>query len=149
MGKTKVFLKECQVQNSNQYDAFGVWHLLKEKPRHLFLACKENGQEPRYMFKDDELELFCETTEKEETLINEDDRRDRYCIGVLSSEDSESIIKYVEAGWGRNLFDVVISKFDPEEDESKRMKVAIFIKGPETEQTEEDKKITEHRGVAK
>ncbi len=35
---------------------------------------------------------------------------------------------------------MVISKFDPKEDESKRIKVAIFIKGPETERTEKDKK---------
>ena len=137
MCKTKVFLKECQVQNSNQYDAFEVWDLLKEKPKHLFLVCKENGQEPRSMFKDDELELFYEVSEDEKNSLTLD--KDKYCIGVLSSEDSESIIKYVEAGW-EDLFDVVISKFDPKEDESKRIKVAIFIKGPETERTEKDKK---------
>lgn len=140
MSKTNVFLKECQVQKTNQYDAFVVWKLLKKgKPKYLFLVDKENGQEPRSMFKDDELELFYKTTEKEEKSIKEDNRKGRYCIGVLSSEDSESIIKYVEAGWD-DLFDVVISKFDPKEDESKRIKVAIFIKGPETERTGKDKK---------
>lgn len=143
MCKANVFLKECQVQNSNHYDAFEVWNLLKEKPKHLFLVCKENGQEPRSMFKDDELELFYKVSVDEKKLKNTDGtvkyKKDKYCIGVLSSEDSESIIKYVEAGW-EDLFDVVISKFDPKEDESKRIKVAIFIKGPETERTEKDKK---------
>ena len=134
MSKTNVFLKECQVQKTNQYDAFVVWDQLKiSVPLHLQVY-KENGQEPRSMFKDDELELFYKVSDDEKKIKNPDEtfkyKKDRYCIGVLSSEDSESIIKYVEAGC-EDLFYVVISKFDPEEDESKRMQVAIFIKGRE------------------
>lgn len=109
--KEKVFLKECYICETNKYDALNkkVWEKLKV-PEQVELS---------YLEKKDKDKVFIQTKIKGEKGIK--------TIGTLSKEDSESLIKYVENGWGNVIYEAVISKVDDKADENKRFCVAIFI----------------------
>lgn len=107
----KEFLKECYVCETNRYDALTeeVWSQLNVNNK-LFLG-------------------YCEDKDKEKVYvqINVDGDEEPRIIGVLSKEDSESIIKYVKMSWGNSLYNTVISRFDDKADENKRLSVVIYI----------------------
>lgn len=105
----KVFLKECYIQDTNQYDALDdeVWKML-----HVSTS----------------LSLTNKDKEKSETKKIFLKYSDSY-IGMLSDEDAKDIEKYFNAGWGEDLYEAKLSyKDDSKADENKRMKVVIFIK---------------------
>ena len=106
----KVFLKECYIQGTNQYDALedDVWKNLVV-PASLSLTTKDNnGIETKNIFLKD---------------------KNGFYIGKLSDEDGKDIEKYIKAGWGIQLYEVKLSyKDESKTDENKRTKVVIFIK---------------------
>lgn len=111
MGK---FLKECYLQKTNQFDALEVL----QNSENLRVSTKlqfrlDDGEDGR---KDVSLYTI---------PGNPDDEKK---IGVLSSDDSKDIRKFLEAGWLNNdLFECVVCRFDDKADENKRISVAIKI----------------------
>lgn len=98
----KVFLKECYIQGTNQYEALDVWGSLKiGKSLHL-------------KYEDDKV------------MLNLDDGNNK--IGFLSDEDAIDIKQYVKSGWENMLYEARLSYIDESNsDESKRMKAVIYI----------------------
>lgn len=112
MGK---FLKECYLQKTNQFEALEV------------LQNKENlKMTTQLQFRLDE----GEEGKKEVALYTiPDNPAGVKKIGVLNSDDSKDIIKFLKSGWvGNSLFECVICRFDDKADENKRISVAIKIK---------------------
>lgn len=112
MGK---FLKECYLQKTNQFDALEV----RQDSNNLKMSTQ-------LQFKLDE----GEDGKKEVALFT---LPNNPCgvkkIGVLDSNDSKDIIKFLQSGWLENsLFECVVCRFDDEADENKRISVAIKIK---------------------
>lgn len=117
----KVFLKECNVCETNRYDALTpeVWPLLHE-PQEVFLDCRDDEDKEKVCIK---------------INVNIGGKDEKRKIGVLSKEDSESIIKYVKMKWQSTLYNAVISRFDDKADENKRLSVVIYIvKNPQADQ---------------
>lgn len=107
------FLKECFLQKTNQYDALKVWGDLKVS---VNLLLRENGKGDivaKYKGKD----------------------KNDLVIGVLSKEDAQSLEPYFEAGWNKeggagkekDLYSSIISRFDKNADENKRISICIFV----------------------
>lgn len=107
----KVFLKECYICETNKYDALNdkVWGHLKVSKQVELNYCEKKDK--------DKVFILAKITGVKEPKT----------IGALSKEDSESLIKYVEKGWGNIIFEAVISKADIDADENKRFCVAIFV----------------------
>ena len=117
----KVFLKECNVCETNRYDALTpeVWPLLHET-QEVFLDCCDDEDKEKVCVK---INVTIEGKEEERK------------IGVLSKEESESIIKYVKMKWQSTIYNTVISRFDDKADENKRLSVVIYIvKNPQADQ---------------
>lgn len=112
MGK---FLKECYLQKTNQFDALEVL----QDPDNLKMTTQ-------LQFRLDE----GEEGKKEVALCTISDNPDNVKkIGILNSDDSKDIIKFLQSGWvGNSLFECVICCFDDKADENKRISVAIKIK---------------------
>lgn len=111
MGK---FLRECYLQKTNQFEALEV---LKDH-NNLTMSTK-------LQFRLDE----GEDGKKEVALYTmPDNPAGVKKIGVLNSDDSKDIIKFLQSGWvGNSLFECVICCFDDKADENKRISVAIKI----------------------
>ena len=113
----KIFLKECFLQKTNQYEALDV--LSKDENdlklgSFLFLCFDEK--------KDKEKKLvFAKTKVKDGNIEGEEKT-----IGILSEEDAKEIKPYLEVG-RMDLYECRISKFDKDGDENKRFSIAIFI----------------------
>lgn len=102
------YLKECFICETNHYDALKkeVWDYLEiTSPVDL-------------VFDGDHNRVCVRTPEDKGKMI----------IGVLSKEDSESIIKYIKQGWGKSLFNICLCGVDKKADENKRFSIAISIK---------------------
>lgn len=116
-----VFLKECEVKETNHYQALdeNVWNWLDISTK-LSLHKKKDVVFLYYKASDEKF----------------------YKIGKLSEEDADPIDKFLDAtqttkdvaniqkniGETDKLFECKISKFNKEADEDKRLSVAIFIK---------------------
>lgn len=102
----KEYLKECFICETNRFDALdeGVWNNLVVSKEVYFND-----------IKDDRVLVAVKMLPKPCT------------IGVLSKEDSESIIKFIKQGWGQ-IFHAVICRVDKNADENKRFSIAISVK---------------------
>lgn len=107
MGK---FLKECNIEKTNRYEALAVWGELEMgKTLSLVYDKKEVNIEVRYKDK---------------------------VLGILSNDDAKNLTVFLDAGWNRSgkdgfpLLEGKICKFDPKADENKRLEVAVFVQGP-------------------
>ncbi|MDO4737329.1 MAG: hypothetical protein Q4A50_01770 [Bacteroidales bacterium] len=113
----KIFLKECFLQKTNQYEALDVLSKDENDLRlgsFLFLCFDEK--------KDKEKKLvFAKTKVKDGNIEGEEKT-----IGILSEEDAKEIKPYLEVG-RMDLYECRISKFDKDGDENKRFSIAIFI----------------------
>ena len=122
----RVFLKECYLQKTNQFDALKVIDDYNKK-----MAEKKNDKtneeaviNPLGLGHD--LTLCREEyDEKGCVFAMSGDKR----IGIISEDESKDIMKYLIAGWKR-IFECRISKVDEKGDENKRYSVAIFITPP-------------------
>lgn len=111
MGK---FLKECYLQKTNQFDALKVLqnpdNLKMTTQLQFRLDVEEDGKK----------EVALCTIPSNPAGVKK--------IGVLNSDDSKDIIKFLQSGWvGNSLFECVICRFDDKADENKRISVAIKI----------------------
>lgn len=112
MGK---FLKECFLQKTNQFDALEVLKTPNklEKPTNLQFRLDEG--------EDGKKDVALYTISENPNEVKK--------IGVLSSDDSKDIIKFLQSGWlGNSLFECITCRFDDKADENKRISVAIKIK---------------------
>ena len=108
------FLKECFLQKTNQYDALRVWEKLR-----IGVGL--------YLYKEGDL-----------VKVRLKDGGDKSTIGVLSSEDANSMMPYLKAKWNsedddkskKALYTSIISRKDDNADENKRISISIFIEGP-------------------
>lgn len=122
-----VFLKECEVKKTNQYDALKVWTNL------------EMGKE-LYLYKDKENVFLCYIDKNNTSALDTIANDKIFKIGIISKEDAIYIESFLEAlqikddSIGKvikntdQLFECLISKVDKKVDENKRFSVAIFIK---------------------
>lgn len=129
-----VFLKECEVKKTNQYDALTVWKFLDISKQLYLFREKENEKEC--------VSLYYKATEAEFNAIENDGvihiKKPLFKIGNLSEEDATPIDKFLKArqdpdtekdeDYKDDLFECLISKCDKKADEDKRFSVAIFIK---------------------
>lgn len=125
----KIFLKECFLQKTNQYEALDV--LSKDENdlklgSFLFLCFDEK--------KDKEKKLvFAKTKVKDGNIEGEEKT-----IGILSEEDAKEIKPYLEVG-RMDLYECRISRFDKNGDENKRFSIAIFIVSKEHANQQQDR----------
>jgi len=136
-----VFLKECNVLKTNQYEALQVWKLLNIS-KELYLFSEKDNEK-------DCVSLYYKVTQEDKDNDKDinPEHKDKYYakllnnffkIGNLSEEDATPEDKFLKARQNpedskdkNDLFECRISKFDKEADEDKRISVAIFIKGTE------------------
>lgn len=127
--KKEIFLRECQILKTNQFQAFEVWNSL-EVAAPLKLVDLKNE-------KDKIGVAFCGLTDEENKKSEEEKKAlkgEDHTIGVLSKEDADLIKGYVEQGWADKVYKCFLSKSDKKADEGKRFNVAIFIRtNPEKE----------------
>mgnify|MGYP003302211925 FL=1 len=125
----KIFLKECFLQKTNQYDALEVLSNDKNALNlgsELFLCFDEK--------KDKEKKLvFAKTKVKDGNIEGEEKT-----IGILSEEDAKEIKPYLEVG-RMDLYECRISRFDKDGDENKRFSIAIFIVSKEHANQQQDR----------
>lgn len=125
----KIFLKECFLQKTNQYEALDV--LSKDENdlklgSFLFLCFDEK--------KDKEKKLvFAKTKVKDGNIEGEEKT-----IGILSEEDAKEIKPYLEVE-RMDLYECRISRFDKDGDENKRFSIAIFIVSKEHANQQQDR----------
>lgn len=117
----KIFLKECFLQKTNQYEALDV--LSKDENdlklgSFLFLCFDEK--------KDKEKKLVFAKTKVKDVNIEGEEKTIEKTIGILSEEDAKEIKPYLEVG-RMDLYECRISRFDKDGDENKRFSIAIFI----------------------
>lgn len=114
----KEYLKECFICETNRFDALdeGVWNNLVVSKEVYFNDIKDDR-----------------------VLVEVEINTMQYIIGVLSKEDSESIIKYIKQGWGQ-IFHAVICRVDKNADENKRLSIAISIKESEKKKNKKNAK---------
>ena len=130
----KIFLKECFLQKTNQYEALDV--LSKDENdlklgSFLFLCFDEK--------KDKEKKLvFAKTKVKDGNIEGEEKT-----IGILSEEDAKEIKPYLEVG-RMDLYECRISRFDKDGDENKRFSIAIFIVSKEHANQQQDRAEANH-----
>ena len=127
-----VFLKECNVKKTNQYDALKVWNLLEiSKQLYLFNEDKKECVSLYYKVTNEDKEK-----EEDDDAFNERFPIKVFKIGNLSEEDATPIDKFLKARqtsdinehYEDDLFECLICKCDKTADEDKRFSVAIFIK---------------------
>lgn len=107
------FLKECFLQKTNQYDALKIWNKLDVSEKLLLRENEKGDIVAKYKGKDNV----------------------EYIVGVLSKEDAQSLIPYFAEGWNKgsgpdkedDLYSSIISRFDKNADENKRISICIFI----------------------
>lgn len=108
----KVFIKECFLQKTNQFDALEVLFNNVDSLKLGTTICLKTDSD----LDKGETQVFAklEMDEEEKT------------IGVLSEEDAKDIKPYIETK-RTDIFSCLISKYDKEADENKRFKIAIFV----------------------
>lgn len=102
----KTYYKECFLEQVYHFDALLVWGELGPKYKLQLSWDKEDV-------------LYSKNIKvKSENL--------EFTIGILSEEDSESILPFYKSGW--DLFTAIIcSKEESNNDEDKRIKVVVYI----------------------
>ena len=125
----KIFLKECFLQKTNQYEALDV--LSKDENdlklgSSLFLCFDEKNDKEKKL-------VFAKTKVKDGNIEGEEKT-----IGILSEEDAKEIKSYLEVG-RMDLYECRISRFDKEGDENKRFSIAIFIVSKEHANQQQDR----------
>lgn len=112
----KVFLKECEVKETNHYDALdeNVWNWLD-------ISAKLS------LYKEKDVVFLYHESYKIGKLSKEDaDPIDKFLDAIQTTKDGSNILKDIEET--DKLFECKISKCDKKADEDKRFSVAIFIK---------------------
>lgn len=114
----KEYLKECFICETNRFDALdeGVWNNLVVSKEVYFNDIKDDR-----------------------VLVKVEIDTMQYIIGVLSKEDSESIIKFIKQGW-HEIFHAEICRVDKNADENKRFSIAISVKENEKKKIEKNAK---------
>jgi len=125
----KIFLKECFLQKTNQYEALDV--LSKDENdlklgSSLFLCFDEKNDKEKKL-------VFAKTKVKDGNIEGEEKT-----IGILSEEDAKEIKPYLEVG-RMDLYECLISRFDKDGDENKRFSIAIFIVSKEHANQQQDR----------
>ena len=125
----KIFLKECFLQKTNQYEALDV--LSKDENdlklgSSLFLCFDEKNDKEKKL-------VFSNTKVKDGNIEGEEKT-----IGILSEEDAKEIKPYLEVG-RMDLYECRISRFDKDGDENKRFSIAIFIVSKEHANQQQDR----------
>lgn len=125
----KIFLKECFLQKTNQYEALDV--LSKDENdlklgSSLFLCFDEKNDKEKKL-------VFAKTKVKDGNIEGEGKT-----IGILSEEDAKEIKPYLEVG-RMDLYECRISRFDKDGDENKRFSIAIFIVSKEHANQQQDR----------
>ena len=106
----KIFLKECFLQKTNQYDALEV---LSNDKNALNLGS--------------ELFLcFDEKFDKDKKIVFAKKKNTEKAIGALSEEDAKDIKPYLDVE-RTDLYECRISRYNKYGDENKRFSIAIFI----------------------
>ena len=113
----EIFLKECFLQKTNQYEALDV--LSKDENdlklgSSLFLCFDEKNDKEKKL-------VFAKTKVKDGNIEGEEKT-----IGILSEEDAKGFKPYLDVE-RTDLYECRISKFDKDGDENKRFSIAIFI----------------------
>lgn len=107
----KIFIKECFLQKTNQFDALEVLFNNKDSLKLGTKICLETDSD----LDKGETQVFAKLeSDKNKT------------IGVLSEEDAKDIKPYIDTK-RTDIFSCLISKYDKEADENKRVKIAIFV----------------------
>jgi len=114
--KEKIFLKECFLQKTNQYEALDVLFPTNKKKR-------EKDENPLDLGSP--LSLCFDKEEKMVFAISETKDYKGKKIGILSEEDAKDIKPYLEVG-RTDLYECKISRFDKDGDENKRFSIAVF-----------------------
>ena len=109
----EIFLKECFLQKTNQYEALDV--LSKDENdlklgSSLFLCFDEKNDKEKKL-------VFAKTKVKDGNIEGEEKT-----IGILSEEDAKEIKPYLEVG-RMDLYECRISRFDKDGDENKRKQI--------------------------
>lgn len=125
----EIFLKECFLQKTNQYEALDV--LSKDENdlklgSSLFLCFDEKNDKEKKL-------VFAKTKVKDGNIEGEEKT-----IGILSEEDAKEIKPYLEVG-RMDLYECRISRFDKDGDENKRFSIAIFIVSKEHANQQQDR----------
>ena len=125
----EIFLKECFLQKTNQYEALDV--LSKDENdlklgSSLFLCFDEKNDKEKKL-------VFAKTKVKDGNIEGEEKT-----IGILSEEDAKEIKPYLEVG-RMDLYECRISRFDKDGDENKRFSIAIFIVSKEHASQQQDR----------
>lgn len=125
----KIFLKECFLQKTNQYEALDV--LSKDENdlklgSSLFLCFDEKNDKEKKL-------VFAKTKVKDGNIEGEEKT-----IGILSEEDAKEIKPYLKVG-RMDLYECRISRFDKDGDENKRFSIAIFIVSKEHANQQQDR----------
>ena len=113
----KIFLKECFLQKTNQYEALDV--LSKDENdlklgSSLFLCFDEKNDKEKKL-------VFAKTKVKDVNIEGEEKTIEK-TIGILSEEDAKEIKPYLEVG-RMDLYECRISRFDKDGDENKRFSI--------------------------
>jgi hypothetical protein len=129
----KIFLKECFLQKTNQYEALDV--LSKDENdlklgSSLFLCFDEKNDKEKKL-------VFAKTKVKDVNIEGEEKTIEK-TIGILSEEDAKEIKPYLEVG-RMDLYECRISRFDKDGDENKRFSIAIFIVSKEHANQQQDR----------
>ena len=129
----EIFLKECFLQKTNQYEALDV--LSKDENdlklgSSLFLCFDEKNDKEKKL-------VFAKTKVKDVNIEGEEKTIER-TIGILSEEDAKEIKPYLEVG-RMDLYECRISRFDKDGDENKRFSIAIFIVSKEHANQQQDR----------
>ena len=112
-----IFLKECFLQKTNQYEALDVLSKDENDSKlgsSLFLCFDEKNDKEKKL-------VFAKIKVKDGNIEGEEKT-----IGILSEEDAKEIKPYLEVG-RMDLYECRISRFDKDGDENKRFSIAIFI----------------------
>lgn len=121
----RVFLKECYLQKTNQFDALKVIaEYNKEMAEKNDKANEKTVVNPLGLGHN---LLLCKEEYEEKCCVFA--KHDSHRIGILSEDDSKDIMKYLKAGRA-DIYECRISKVDETGDENKRYSVAIFITTP-------------------
>ncbi len=115
------FLKECFLQKTNQFEALRILNEDTDLMRVLKLGSELTISYDNPTPNSSKKEVMAKTK-----TINE---RMAGVVGIISDEDAQLIKPFLEQGWGDDLFECRVSKYDEKaDDENKRISIAIFIK---------------------
>lgn len=130
----KIFLKECFLQKTNQYDALEV---LSNDKNALNLGT------PLCLCFDEDLDKEQKLVFAKKTINDNEGKT----IGVLSDEDAKDIKPYLDVE-RTDLYECRISRYNKDGDEKKRFSIAIFIVSKEHVNRQQERPDTnpQHNG---